>query len=169
MVSTRQSKGDSLPGDGGQVNPKELLRTAETILVIDWPSRDVPEALVLAGSRVVVRGGPGPEDYSAYEWKNGEVLERRTGREPARADLVYTYRPLSELPGIIELAKRLGARAIWWQSGVVLGGANDAKGCWAAQEELVAARNLVAEAGLKFVSEPYIGDAARELRAGSAR
>ena len=148
------------------MNPKELLRAVEIVVVIDWPSRDVPEAMARAGSRVVVRGGPGPEDYSAYEWKNGEVVERHKGKEPERADLVYSYRPLSELPGIIELAKRLGARAIWWQSGVALGGAKDAKGCWAAEEELVAARNLVAEAGLKFVNEPYLGDAAKELRAG---
>lgn len=144
------------------MNPKELLRAVEIVLVIDWPSKEVPETLALAGLQVVVRGGPGPEDYSAYEVKNGEVVARRTGRQPERADLVYTYRPLSELPGIIEVAKRIGARAIWWQSGVGADGTEDTKGCRAAADELTRARNLAEAAGLKFVSEPYIGDVARE-------
>jgi hypothetical protein len=35
------------------------------VLVIDWPSRDVADALVRAGFDVVVHDGPGPEDYAA--------------------------------------------------------------------------------------------------------
>ncbi len=46
------------------MNPREILQAVETVLVTDWPSRDVPEALVRAGFHVVVHGGPGPEDYS---------------------------------------------------------------------------------------------------------
>ncbi len=38
---------------------KEIFRTVQTILVIDWPSKEVPETLARAGFRVVVRGGPG--------------------------------------------------------------------------------------------------------------
>jgi len=164
MVSTKLCVDDSLTEDGGAVNAKELLKAAEIVLVIDWPSRDVPEALAMAGLRVIVHGGPSQEDYSAYEMKNGEVVERRTGREPERADLVYTYRPLSELAGTIETAKRLGAGAIWYQSGMASGGAKDAKSCWMAEAELVRARNLVEAAGLRFVIEPYIGEVAREIR-----
>ncbi len=37
----------------------EILRTVETVLVIDWPNRKVPELLARAGLRVVARGGPG--------------------------------------------------------------------------------------------------------------
>ena len=54
---------------GGQVNPIEILRAVETVLVIDWPSKEVPELLARARPRVVVRGGPGPEDYSIYQNK----------------------------------------------------------------------------------------------------
>ncbi len=146
------------------MDPKELLRAGDTVLVIDWPSKDVPESLARTGLNVVVRGGPGPGDYSAFEVKNGEVVARRMGLEPERVDLVYSYRPLSELAGIVDTAKRLGARAIWYQSGFAAGGAKDAKGCWEKGEVLTGARELVEEAGLRFVSEPYIGDVAREER-----
>ena len=70
-----------------------MLKAVETVLVIDWPSREVPESLARAGLRVVVRGGPGPQDFSAYELPGGEVVVRRTGGAPGRADLIYAYRP----------------------------------------------------------------------------
>jgi hypothetical protein len=28
---------------GGQANPIEILRAVETVLVIDWPTKEVPE------------------------------------------------------------------------------------------------------------------------------
>ncbi len=145
------------------MNPREILRSAENVLVIDWPSKEVPESLASAGFTVVVRGGPGPADYSAYEVKNGQVLVRPTGKQPERADLIYSYRPLSELAEIIEMAKRIGAKAIWQQSGIAASGSKDAKGCWVEEKELELARSQVEEAGLWFASEPYIGDVAREL------
>jgi predicted CoA-binding protein len=117
------------------VNAKDILKTADTILVIDWPSKDVPESLVLADFQVVVRGGPGPEDYSAYELSHGKVVSRHLGRPPARADLIYSYRPLSELPEIITTAKALHAKTIWTQSGLSPAGADDPKGCWLRESE----------------------------------
>jgi predicted CoA-binding protein len=146
------------------MNMNEKLKTAETILVIDWPSKEVPELLALAGFKVVVRGGPGPEDYSAYELNNGKVVARRIGPPPERVDLVYSYRPLSELPEIISTAKSLQAKTIWTQSGMSANGVKDPKGCWLASDELQSARALVESAGLNYVSEPYIGDAAREVQ-----
>ena len=156
------------------MNPKELLQSAETILVIDWPSKEVPETLVLAGLHVVVRGGPGPEDYSTYrinknEANDGKAVAREPGRAPERADLIYSYRPLDELPEIVATAKSLGARAIWSQSGLVADGIQDAEGCWVGDEELRRARDLVESAGLQLITEPYIGDVARSLRTHHGR
>jgi hypothetical protein len=37
------------------VNPIEILRAVETVLVIDWPSKEVPELLTQAGA---TRGSP---------------------------------------------------------------------------------------------------------------
>ncbi len=145
----------------------ELLQDVKTVLVIDWPSKDVPEALARAGFRVVVHGGPGPEDYAACEPDGGEVASRNSGRQPVRADLLYSYRPFSELPGIIATALSLHAGILWTQSGLSGPGVKDPKGCWVAADELAVARNLAQAAGLRYFTEPYIGDAARA--AGASR
>ena len=148
------------------VDMKRMFEDATTVLVIDWPTREVPEMLALAGFRVAVRGGPGPRDHSSYEVSNGAVVSKPEREAPEHADMIYSYRPLNELPEIIATARRLGAKAIWTQSGFSSAGGRDPKGCWLADEDLERARNLVDSAGLKHVSEPYIGDA---VKAGQLR
>lgn len=56
------------------MNPNELLENADTIVVINWPSKDVPEALALAGFHVYVDGGPGPEAYPVTRWRTASQL-----------------------------------------------------------------------------------------------
>ncbi len=146
------------------MNLKEMFRTVGTVLVIDWPTKEVPEVLTLAGFHVVVRGGPGLEDYSVYELNGGEVVARHVGRPPERVDLIYSYRPISELPETISTAKNLHAQTIWTQSGLSAAEVKDPKGCWVPEEELRSARHLVQAAGLNYVSEPYIADVVRQLR-----
>jgi predicted CoA-binding protein len=144
------------------MTPQQLLRSVQTILVIDWPSRDVPESLARAGFQVVVKGGPGPQDYSAFELDNGEIVVRRTGRAPEQADLIYTHRPLNELPVIVATAKNLGAKAIWTQSGLSAEGVKDPAGCWLPAADLESAGTLVGSAGLQHLASPYIADVARQ-------
>jgi CoA binding domain len=91
------------------------------------------------------------------------VVERHSGRSPEQADLIYFYRPLSELPGIIAAAKDLGAKTIWTQSGLSAAGVKDRKGYWVPEEELRLARHLVQSAGLNYIAEPYIGDVVWEI------
>ena len=143
-------------GDAGQV-----LDTARTVVVIDWPTKDVPETLARAGYTVLVKGGPEPDNYSAYEVQGTEVVSRRTGAAPAAADLVYSYRPIEELPGIVALAQRLGARAVWVQSGVASDGTKAPNGCWMDQAASRAAREIVESAGLAYIEAPYIADEVR--------
>ena len=143
------------------MSPQELLATVETILLIDWPERRVPETLVRAGFRVFVRGGPGPKDFSAYDLREGEVTTRPTGAPPERADLVYVYRPLTELPEIVALAQRLGAKAIWTQSGLNPDGTKAANGCWLPEAALQQARHFIESSGLIHVAAPYIADSVR--------
>lgn len=145
------------------MDPKEILKAANTILVIDWPSKDVPESLARAGFQVIVKGGPGAEDYSTYELNDGKVVPRRTGRAPEHADLVYSYRPLTELPEILAMARSIHAKAIWTQSGVSGPNAADPSGCWLAEEDLRSTHDLVQAAGLTHIAEPYIADLARGL------
>lgn len=121
----------------------ELLRTAKTILLVDWPTRDVPETLAKAGYRVVASEGPAPEDYNAYEVEDGAVVARHVAGPPDHAEVVYSHRPTDELPMIVELAKQVGARGVWCETGSV------------------DARRMVESAGLVYVDEPPIADAVR--------
>jgi sugar phosphate isomerase/epimerase len=145
------------------MTPTERLKSTGTVLVIDWPAKEVPETLARAGLRVVVRGGPGPEDYSLYELRDGAVRTSRLGRALESADLIYAYRPITELSSIIETAKRLNAKEIWTQSGMSAEGVRDPKGCWISEREEQFARNLVQSAGLSYRAQPYIAEVALDL------
>lgn len=143
--------------------PHRILQPASAVLVVDYPSREVPETLARAGLQVIVRGGPGPTDYAAYEVDHGEVVVRRTGRAPVRVDVVYAHRPVAELTAIIGAARALGAKAVWLQSGVDERGEKQPAGCWMPADDVAAARAAVGGAGLELVWDEWIVDAARRL------
>lgn len=138
-----------------------ILTGTRRVLVIDWPSRDVPAALAFAGHTVFVKGGPGPADYTVWELDRGEPVARPLGRAPDQVDLLYCHRPFDELPAIIAQAQRLGARALWWQTGLDSSGARDPAGSWAPPGQSRQARELAAAAGLSYIDDVYIADAAR--------
>ena len=140
-----------------------ILRATRSALVIDWPSRDVPETMVRAGWTVTVRNGPGARDFAAFERDGDDIVSRPVGVAPDHVDLVYVHRPLAELEAQVGVARALGATAIWRQSGLAADGRKDPLGCWVPAEEAAAARRLVAAAGLAYVDSPYIGDALRGL------
>ncbi len=142
---------------------EDILLASSSVLLVDWPTRDVPDTLARAGYHVTVKGGPEPDDYSVYEVVDDQVVVRRTGRPPDRAELVYTHRPLSELPGIVAMATALGALAIWYQSGVTDTGTTDGRGCWLPDEQSRQARALVAAAGMAYVDDTYLADRVREV------
>jgi predicted CoA-binding protein len=142
---------------------EQLLESANSVLLVDWPSRDVPDTLARAGYEVVVKGGPEPADYSAYELVAGEVVARRVGHPPTHVDLLYCHRPLGELPGIVAIASGAGAVAVWLQSGLARDGVEDPAGCWLPEDTSREARNLVESAGLRYVDATYIADAVRRL------
>ncbi len=144
-------------------DPQELLRDARVVVLYDWPSEDVPETLTRAGYDVIVYGGPGPEDIFRNELEDGQVVVRRIGVPPTGADLVYSFRPVEELPGIVTAAAQLGAKAVWRQSGRNDAGERDPRGCASPQEETERARMLAGQAGLAYIEEVYIADAVRGL------
>ena len=138
-----------------------LLAGTKTVLLIDWPSRDVPDTLARSGFAVV--SNDGPDEYNAYDVEGGEVRVRDVGQLPKTADLLYTHRPIDELPEIVDTAKAVGAKAVWIQSGRDKTGAKDPRGCWLSEAESAKARKVVEEAGLTYIEAPYIADAARAL------
>lgn len=142
---------------------EHVLESARSVLVVDWPSRDVPETLVRGGYGVIVKGGPGPQDYSVHELRDGKVVARDLAHPPDQVDLVYCHRPLDELAGILAAAKELGAHAIWYQSGLDSSGAKHPKGCWIPEPAARQARSLVESAGLRYIADFYIADVVRQL------
>jgi predicted CoA-binding protein len=129
----------------------EILDQTKSVVLVDWPSRDVPDTLARAGYTVVSQDGPGVDGYNAYAVSGRDVVVRKTGAEPDHADLVYMHRPFDELPEIIEVARRLGARAIWSETGPDAPGADRA-------------RQMVESAGLTYVDAPRITDAVFQHR-----
>jgi predicted CoA-binding protein len=140
---------------------EQILESAGSVLVVDWPSRDVPETLARTGFTVVVKSGPGPDDYTSHESSDGQIVVRPVGHAPDHADIVYSHRPLDELPSIVAMAQEVGASAVWYQSGVATSGVSDPKGCWLPDDESRAARTTVESAGLAFVHDTYIADVVR--------
>ena len=128
----------------------ELLASAGTVLVVDWPTPHVPATLARAGLRVFVRGGPGPDQYTEHEAAGSEIVVRQVGHAPDHADLVYSYRPVEELPDIVALARSLGAGAVWVTP--------------RSPGEDERARGIVESAGLHYVSGLDIVDEVRRVR-----
>jgi predicted CoA-binding protein len=148
---------------GGAARAREILARSKSVLLIDWPSRDVPATLAGAGFAVTVRGGPGPADYTAWEAGDGEPVTRPIGRAPDHVDLVYWHRPFTELPSIIAMAQRLGATTIWRQTGLTSAGTKAPDGCWVPPGESQQGRELAGAAGLSYVDDIYIADVVRGL------
>lgn len=121
----------------------DLLASATSFLLIDWPSRDVPDTLARHGYRVASADGPRDDEYNAYELADGEVRVRPLDAAPHLVDIVYAHRPLAELDRIVEQARALNARAVWLQSGSPQ------------------AREIVERAGLMYFDSPYLPDAIR--------
>ncbi|HYI52914.1 MAG TPA: hypothetical protein VEX57_03040 [Microlunatus sp.] len=134
-------------------DPSETLRAAHHVVVQDYPDRDVPDSLTRAGFAVTIYGGPNTADVVVSELVDGAVVHRQTGRRPDSADLLYVYRPLAELDGILADARRLGVRTIWRQPEAVAGTDPEA-GEW---------RSRVEAAGFTYRDEPAINDVARLL------
>jgi predicted CoA-binding protein len=140
-----------------RVDGLAILRATRTILLIDYPGRVVPDTLARAGFDVVAHEGPGPDEYRRYTAHpdTGDVTRSEGGPAPGHADLVFSYRPVAELPGIVEEARRIGATAVWLHQD----GANG--------DELPESRQIVADAGLVSIAEPFILDAVSSLRSPS--
>ena len=145
-------------------DPQALLRDTRVVVLYDWPSEDVPDTLTRAGYEVIVFGGPNPDDVFRNELRDGEVVAHRIGVPPTQADLVYSFRPIDELPGIVNAAAEMGAKAVWRQTGRDDSGERDPRGCAASPDESAQALALVEQAGLIYIENSYIADAVRSIR-----
>ena len=131
----------------------ETLRAARHVVVHDFPDRDIPDSLTRAGFTVTIYGGPDEADIVASELVGGDIVHRQTGQRPDRADLLYVYRPLAEIDGILADAQRMGVRTIWRQPDDG-GGPDPDADAW---------RTKVEAAGITYRDAPAINDVARLL------
>lgn len=108
---------------GGWKNPppfeiKELLETAKVIAVVgisskpDRPSNGVSGYLKKKGYKIIPVN---PRETDVHGEKAYPDLESI----PDNVDIVDVFRRGEEAPGIVEMAKKIGARAVWLQEGIV--------------------------------------------------
>ena len=111
-------------------DPKQILRSAKSILLVDWASSSVPRTLVEAGFTVFC-ASPGryslaelvsepPEGINSNDIvppaqnENGYLVFRRLDDGPSQVDIVNVYRPEKEHERIIaNYVVPLGAKAMW--------------------------------------------------------
>ena len=112
-------------------DPKHILETSRSILLVDWPNTSIPRSLLEAGFSVF---GYSPHHYSRAEIvpdppknansngvfppknenEKGWLIFHRLDERPPDVDVVCIYRPANELQGIItDHVLPLRAKAVW--------------------------------------------------------
>ena len=132
------------------------------MLIVDWPSQDVPRELLAAGfdvfsanlaagtaSRYSIGERPAPQNAEGVEvlppQRDGDppLIISRLDAMPEHADVVALYRPAAEHARIAQRAVDLGARVVWVQLGTL---ADDA-------------RRIAADAYIAVIENASIDDA----------
>jgi uncharacterized protein len=105
-----------VPAAGDPVT--EILKNSRTIAVVGLssrhfrPSHGVAEYLQSVGYRIIPVN-PGEREVL------GEKSYARLEDVPERVDIVNVFRRSEFVPGVVESAIRIGARAVWMQEGVI--------------------------------------------------
>ena len=133
--------------------PDEILRSARHVVVKDYPGAEIPDALTRAGLAVTLYDGPTENDVVVSELSGEEILHRPVGGYPDRADVLFVYRPISEVDAIIIEAQRLGAHTVWRHPAP---GSTDT--------DSVEWRRRIEGAGLVYVDAPAINEVASRLK-----
>ena len=100
--------------ENNSIDPKKILTTATSILLVDWPSRSIPEKLLDAGFTVFCYS---PNGYTKAEFVDDERnLRFVPASPPPYVDIVNVYRPEQEHEAIIlKHSLPLKAKVIWLQ------------------------------------------------------
>jgi hypothetical protein len=146
-------------------DPRHILESLHSALLVDWPHTGVPRTLLDAGFRVfgyspggfstaeLAAEAPGGDDLRSVippkdEGEAGFLVFRKLAVPPASVDLVCVYRPENELEGII--AKHvlpLGAKVLWLEPPIIS----------------VKAQTIGAERGFILVEGLHIAEAIRTI------
>ena len=108
------------------MNAGELFADATAVQFYDWPHPDVVAVVLRAGKTVYGHTPGGYSQHAIVDEPDDEIFRRFPvvgggylvstpidGAPPV--DLVITYRPPEEQPGILEVACDQGAKSFWIQ------------------------------------------------------
>lgn len=121
MSRAAEGAAGKVPNSSGRAAPDpitELLRTSRTIAVVGLssrrmrPSYGVAQYLQSAGYRII------PVNPNESEVLGVKAVGRLEDI-PGKVDIVDIFRRSEFVPGIVEIAIAIGARAVWMQEGVV--------------------------------------------------
>jgi len=95
----------------------KILKNAKTILLIDWPDKSVPMALLKAGFMVI---GYSPDKYTLISYKTiyaeDKLIFSDLDGAPGEVEIVNIFRPEEEHEEIFERhILPLKAKAVWLQ------------------------------------------------------
>jgi len=143
-------------------DPRQVLRSAKKILLVDWPDPVVPRSLLNAGFTVF---GFSPGGYSVAEIvdapagsqngfpprnanEKGYLLFTQIDGSPKPVDIVNIYRPENEHAAIIENhVLPLTAKVVWLHPPLTSAGT----------------RKMAAEKGLVFIEDVNIAELATAI------
>jgi len=96
-------------------NPAEILKNAKTILLVDWPDKSLPLALLKAGFMVI---GYSPDKYTLLSYETNYAEDNLVFSDlegpPGQVEIVNIFRPEVEHEEIINRhAIPLKAKTIW--------------------------------------------------------
>lgn len=120
------------------MSPEQILKSAQTILLVDWPDQSIPRSLVKAGLNVygfspggyskasVVDNDPSKADgISVFHPRSGEegyLVFKKIEGSPSHVNIVCIYRPEAEHEQIFtNHILSSGAKTIWLQPPVTSG------------------------------------------------
>src|SRR5581483_3143269 len=123
-------------------SPRDILARSRVIAVVGAsrdpgkPGHGIPAELQHHGFRVIPVN---PHAAGTTLW--GEPVRASLLDVDEPVDLVDVFRPAADAPGIARQAARIGARALWLQSGI----------------RSAEARRIAAEAGMDYVEDRCTG------------
>lgn len=98
---------------------KELVNSVKTVAIVgvsnkaDRPSHGVAKSLIDSGDYEIYLVNP------LYVEVLGQKVYKTLEEVPVPIDLVDVFRKVSDLPPVFESAKKIGAKNIWLQKGIV--------------------------------------------------
>ncbi len=138
-----------------------VLRDARRVLLVSYIGEEVPRALLHAGLDVLVKSGPGADQWAVAQ-VDGEVIEFDARSTPVTpVDIVHLDVP-TLFDEYLDVAVQLEASTYWVHSARTRPPLpHDDRGTWFPDDVSVTQRKVVEARGLIYVDNVYIADAAR--------